>query len=82
MRYAVAEQNFNIDETTGLCTDKTVILTVAQSKRLYLEKLRLVKFYDAENDELLVFLTNNFDVSALEVARLYQNRWQTEIFFK
>jgi hypothetical protein len=82
MQYAVIEQNFNIDETTGLRTDKTALLTVAKSKRLYPEKLRLVEFYDAENGELLVFLTNNFDVSALEVARLYQNRWQIEVFFK
>jgi hypothetical protein len=82
MRYAVVEQNFNMDETTGLRSDKTVVLTVKKSKRLYPEKLRLVEFYDSKNDELLVFLTNNFAVSALEVARLYQNRWQIEVFFK
>ena len=82
MRYKVAEQNFNIDETTGLRTDKTVLLTIAKSKKLYPEKLRLVEFYDEINDELLVFLTNNFDVSALEVANLYKNRWQIEVFFK
>jgi hypothetical protein len=82
MRYTVVEQNFNIDETTGLRTDKIVELTVVKSKRLYPEKLRLVEFYDSKNDELLVFLTNNFTVSALEVARLYQQRWQIEVFFK
>jgi hypothetical protein len=82
MRYTVVEQNFNIDETTGLRTDKIVELTIAKSKQLYPEKLRLVEFYDSKNDELLVFLTNNFTVSALEVARLYQQRWQIEVFFK
>ena len=82
MRYEVVEQNYNIDETTGLRTDKTVRLTVAKSKKLYPEELRLVEFYDEINDELLVFLTNNFEVSALEVAYLYRNRWQIEIFFK
>jgi hypothetical protein len=82
MRYQVIEQNFNIDETTGLRTDKIVCLMVAKSKKLYPEKLRLVEFYDNINGELLVFLTNNFEVSALEVARLYQNRWQIEVFFK
>ncbi|GHT36150.1 hypothetical protein AGMMS49574_27370 [Bacteroidia bacterium] len=70
MKYEVIEQNFNIDQTTGLRTDKTVMLTVVKSKKLYPEKLRLVEFYDSENDELLVFLTNNFEVSALEVAKL------------
>ncbi|GHT39264.1 hypothetical protein FACS189437_02120 [Bacteroidia bacterium] len=58
------------------------MLTGVKSKKLYPEKLRLVEFYDAENQELLVFLTNNFEVSALEVANLYKNRWQIEVFFK
>jgi len=82
MRYKVVEQNFNIDETTGLRSDKTVLLTIAKSKKLYPEKLRLVEFFDQENGELLVFLTNNFEVTALEVANLYRNRWQIEVFFK
>jgi len=82
MRYRVVEQNFNIDETTGLRTDRIVELTVTKSKRLYPELLRLVEFYDSETDELLVFLTNNFEVSALEVAYLYKNRWQIEVFFR
>jgi hypothetical protein len=82
MQYEVVEQNFNIDETTGLRADKTVLLTVPKSKKFYPEKLRLVEFYDEINDELLVFLTNNFEISSLEVAHLYQNRWQIEVFFK
>jgi len=82
MQYEVVEQNFNIDQATGLRSDKTVLLTVAKSKKFYPQKLRLVEFYDQINDELLVFLTNNFDVFALEVAILYQNRWQIETFFK
>jgi len=82
MQYRVVEQNFNIDQTSGVRTDNVVELTVAKSKRLYPEKLRLVKFLDSKNNELLVFLTNNFEVSALEVARLYQQRWQIEVFFK
>jgi hypothetical protein len=82
MKYEVVEQNFNIDQTTGLRTDKTVMLTIQKSKRLYPEKLRLVEYYDNQNVELLVFLTNNFDVSALEIANLYKNRWQIEVFFK
>ena len=82
MRYEIIEQNFNLDETTGLRSDKTVVLTVKKSRKLYPEKLRLIEFYDEENEQLLVFLTNNFDVSALEIANLYRNRWQIEVFFK
>lgn len=82
LRYDVIEQNYNIDETTGLRTDKTIMLTVAKSKKFYPEKLRLVEFHDQEKDNELVFLTNNFDVSAMEVAYLYKNRWQVETFYK
>ena len=41
-----------------------------------------IKFYDAEHDQNLVFLTNNFDLPALTVAQLYRCRWQVELFFK
>ena len=82
LRYDVIEQNYNIDETTGLRTDKTIVLTIAKSKKLYPGALRLVEFYDQEKDNNLVFLTNNFDVSAMEVAYLYKNRWQVETFYK
>lgn len=82
IKYKIVEQNYNIDEATGLRADKSIVLTVPKSKKLYPEKLRIVEFYDNKNDELLVFLTNNFEVSSLEVAYLYQNRWQIEVFFK
>lgn len=82
LRYEVIEQNYNIDEPTGLRTDKTITLTVAKSRKLYPEKLRLVEFCDQEKDNKLVFLTNNFDVSAMEIAYLYKNMWQVETFYK
>jgi len=65
-----------------LRSDRTIALTVAKSKRLYPDQLRLVEYYDTEKDLLLVFLSNNFEVPALEIARLYKNRWQIELFFK
>ncbi len=80
--YEDLECNNNIDERTGLRSDKTVKLKGPKSKQLYPEILRIVEYYDAEKDILLVFLSNNFDVSALEIARLYKNRWQIEVFFK
>lgn len=82
LKYTIIEQNFNIDESTGLRADKTIELTIAKSKKLYPEKLRLIEYYDAEKDNYLVFMTNNFEVSALQVSYIYKNRWQIETFFK
>lgn len=82
MAYDVVERNFNVDHSTGLRTDRTIQLTGYKSSRLYPDMLRMVEFYDDEKEILLVFITNNFEVSALEVARLYRNRWQIEVFFK
>ena len=40
------------------------------------------EFYHSENDALLLFLTNNFDIFSLEKTYLYKNRWQIEVFLK
>jgi hypothetical protein len=82
MDYSILETNYNIDERTGLRSDKIIELNGPKSKQLYPKPLRLIEFYDVENDIELSFLTNNFDITALEVANLYRNRWQIEIFFK
>lgn len=82
MDYSILETNYNIDESTGLRSDKIIELNGPKSKILYPEHLRLVEFYDVVNDNELSFLTNNLDITALEVANLYRNRWQIEIFFK
>lgn len=80
--YSDIEYNYNIDERSGLRKDKTIKLNGPKSKQLYPENLRMVEYYDEEKDIILVFLTNNFEFSALEIAKLYRNRWQIELFFK
>jgi len=70
----------SVDKSTGLRCDQTIVLT--QSFEDYPEHLRLIKFYDAENDLRLTFLTNNFLLDALTIAQLYKCRWQVELFFK
>jgi IS4 transposase len=57
-------------------------LKTKKSAKDYPVYLRRIKYYDKENDLLLVFLTNNLEVSALTIALLYKQRWQVELFFK
>jgi len=71
-----------VDRSTGLICDQTVMLTGFYQAKDYQNKLRRVKYYDSETDKTLVFLTNNFTLSPLTIARLYRCRWQVELFFK
>ena len=71
-----------IDKTTGLRSDHTVTLTSAASVKNYPDPLRRVRYYDLEQRRWLIFLTNNFDLPALTIARLYKSRWKVELFFK
>jgi len=70
------------EKASGIRCDQTVVLTGKKSSRDYPEKLRRIKYYDAENDQYYVFLTNNFTLPALVIAALYKYRWQVELFFK
>jgi IS4 transposase len=57
-------------------------LTGFYPSQYYPETLRLVKYWDEEQEREFVFLTNAMHISALQVADLYKNRWQVELFFK
>ena len=71
-----------VDKTIGLKYDQTVMPTGVHTKKSYPEKLRRIKYYDAEKDKKLTFLTNNFTLAAITIADLYKARWQVELFFK
>ena len=71
-----------VDRTTGLICDQTIVLTGFYARQDFDRPLRRVKFNDPETGKALVFLTNNFALPALTIARLYKYRWQVELFFK
>jgi len=71
-----------IDKTTGVRSDHTVILTALDSAKAYPDALRRVSYLDVETRKRFKFLTNNFTLPALTIARIYKCRWQVELFFK
>jgi hypothetical protein len=71
-----------VDRSTGLRSDQTIGLTGPKTARLYPAPLRRVHYIDVEKNLDLVFLTNNFLLSGLTIARLYRARWRVELFFR
>ena len=45
-------------------------------------KARLIRYKDLASGELYEFISNNFRMKAITIARLYQQRWQIELLFK
>jgi hypothetical protein len=66
----------------GVLSDHTVVLRTRESSRAYPEALRRVRFHDSTTGKQLVLLTNNFELEAVTIARLYKARWRVELFFK
>jgi hypothetical protein len=71
-----------VDKSSGLICDQSIFLTGFYPSKNYPEKIRRIKYFDSENNRSLVFLTNNFCLSAITIANLYKQRWQIELFFK
>ena len=71
-----------VDKSTGLRSDQSILLATPKSKLAYPHHLRRVSFRDPDTDKFLVFLTNRFDLPAFTIAEIYRKRWQVETFFK
>ena len=71
-----------VDKSTGLRSDQSILLATPKSKLAYPDRLRRVSYRDPETDKFLVFLSNRFDLPAFTIAEIYRKRWQVETFFK
>lgn len=80
--YKVLEDKHCSNPDTGVMADQIIVFTGSKTKKQYPRELRRVVFYDSENNRTLVLYTNNFEVSAQQIALLYKYRWRVELFFK
>lgn len=71
-----------VDKTTGLRSDQVGYLALPKARENFPSPLRRIRFFDAEQNRFLVFLTNHMELPALTVAKLYKKRWEIELFFK
>jgi len=72
----------SVDKSAGVLCDQIVKLKYFRPLKKYPDKLRRIKYFDPETNNELEFITNNFALSALDIARLYKYRWSVELFFK
>ena len=80
LKYKVIKWKRRLPE--GVLSDSEIQFTLYKSSKRYPKPLRLVVYYDEEQDREFTFITNAMDISALDIALLYKNRWSIELFFK
>ena len=71
-----------VDKTTRVRSDQTIVLTGVNTAEHYPDKLRRIRYVDAETRKNLVFLSNDFSLPPESIALLYKQRWQVELFFR
>jgi len=81
LNYAIAGQH-PVPLVKGVIADMAITLEGQYSKLDFPDKLRLIQYYDEETEKFFEFLTNNFELAAATIARIYKARWQIEAFFK
>ena len=81
MIYKVVEdKNYN-NTDTGVMADQIIEFIGCKTKKQYPNSLRRITFYDKEGNRTFVFYTNNFGLSAENIALAYKYRWRVELFF-
>jgi hypothetical protein len=81
LQYEVVQQ-IPVETSLGVVRDEHILLRGRYTRVHYPLVLRRIEFTDLERGRTLTFLTNNFELTGVQVARLYKSRWQVELFFK
>jgi hypothetical protein len=78
----ITTKTIKASKRLGILSDELVELISHYPKKGYPKEFRRIKYFDKSNDRELVFLTNDLNIKAFTVSRLYKERWQVELFFK
>ena len=80
--YIAVVGQHNTPKERGVLSDDRVLVGEYGGMKKYPHTLRCVRYMDAKTKKVYTYLTNNFNLSALEIACVYKDRWQIELFFK
>ncbi len=67
---------------SGVMYNQSVKMNNHSAAQDYPLKIRRIKYRDADSGKTLIFLTNNFQLKATDIAQLYQNRLKIDLFIK
>ena len=82
LQYEVINEGDTMHNAGGVLSDQVIRLTNYLTKQKYPAVLRRVTYYAADKNKTFVYLTNNMEIPATQVALLYKYRWRVELFFK
>ena len=82
LKYEIIHGDELLEESDNVLFDQVIRLAGPKTKLKYPGKLRRVVFYSQEHRRTFTYLSNNFEITAAQIALLYKNRWQVELFFK
>ena len=80
--YDTIKENDTMHNADGVLSDLIIKLTGYQTMKKYPISLRRITYYAADKNKTFVYLTNNMQIPATQVALLYKYRWHVELFFK
>lgn len=91
--YYVTRQKENADYKTieefdlaadaqHILKDEKIEVSYKVNKEVITQQMRRVAVFSQKYQKAFVYTTNNFDLTAVEIATIYANRWQIETFFK
>lgn len=74
--------SFPKNKDEGVIYDQSILLNGFYAGQDYPIKMRRIKYLDMESGKVFIFLSNNFQLAATDIAKMYKHRWLIELFFK
>lgn len=76
-------EEFDIDDETDDRVLKDEVISVKYGAKSALEHhTRRIAFYNEKTNKTIIYLTNNFELTAEDIIEMYKRRWQIESLFK
>lgn len=70
------------NDAQHILKDERIEITYKDNKEEIKQQMRRVAFFSVQYGKAFVYITNNFEMTAVEIAAIYAQRWQIETFFK